>query len=154
MIARAAAILLMLGGCASAADLPTPALTPGKARDGIAAADLCPVAHTAKIRNVSQALKAKVYARYGLYGNHTGYCKIVQGCEVDHLVSLELGGSNDLENLWPEPYSGTTWNAHVKDRLENKLHALVCAGKITLPQAQYDISHDWVGAYRTYLGTP
>jgi hypothetical protein len=47
----------------------------------------------------------------------------------------ELGGSNDPANLFPERL-----NAHpgyrVKDKLENKLHDLVCDGKMTLRAAQ------------------
>jgi hypothetical protein len=45
-----------------------------------------------------------------------------------------------------------TLNAHVKDRLENKLHKLVCTGKLGLPEAQKAIAQDWVEAYKTYIG--
>ena len=48
--------------------------------------------------------------------------------EVDHLISLELGGSNAIRNLWPEPYAGR-WGARTKDVLENRLHDLVCEGQ-------------------------
>ena len=41
--------------------------------------------------------------------------------EIDHIVSLELGGSNDIANLYPDPGSGRA-NYHVKNRLENSLH--------------------------------
>ena len=59
-----------------------------------------------KVRNVTSAEKAAVFHSYDLAGNHTGYCQNDDklGCEVDHLISLELGGSNDQANLWPEPY--------------------------------------------------
>ena len=90
--------------------------------------------------NVPQAEKDAVYQSYGLAGNHTGYCDTQQGCEVDHLISLELGGSNDQTNLWPQPYQGTPLNAHVKDQLENFLHAQTCAGNIALDQAQQEIA--------------
>jgi hypothetical protein len=52
--------------------------------------------------------------------------------EIDHIVSLELGGSNDPADLFPEPGSGAA-KYHVKDTLENKLHDLVCAGTMTSP---------------------
>ena len=52
----------------------------------------------------------------------------------------ELGGSNDIASLFPEPGSGPA-NYHVKDKLENKLHALVCAGSITLRAARGGIRH-------------
>ena len=50
--------------------------------------------------------------------------------EVDHLISLELGGSNSIRNLWPQSYLTQPWNAHVKDRLENNLHAMVVSGQL------------------------
>ena len=138
---------------AFAADLPTPTLTPGDALN-VTAADICNPSYAKAARNVSSSLKAAVYRSYGLTGNHTGYCAVDGGCEVDHLVSLELGGSNKITNLWPEPYAGTVWNAHTKDRLENYLHAEVCAGRVTLGSAQHDIALDWVAAYVRYLGEP
>ncbi len=40
--------------------------------------------------------------------------------------------SNRAMNLWPEPYD-IEWNAHVKDRLEGRLHRMVCARELDLP---------------------
>lgn len=145
-------LMLLSVHVAHAAELPDPQETPGKTRPGVTAADLCPVAHTPTLRNVSEAEKRQVYMRYGLAGNHNGYCASLEGCEVDHLISLEIGGSNEVENLWPEPYDGTVWNAHVKDKLENKLHALVCARTVTLADAQHEIATDWIAAYKKYIG--
>jgi len=73
--------------------------------------------------------------------------------KVDHLISLELGGSNSLKNLWPQSYVTLPYNAHKKDVLENKLHALVCSGAIDLKTAQHEIATDWIGAYRKHVGT-
>ena len=50
------------------------------------------------VRNVSAATKRAVYAEYGIASHQPGKY------EVDHLISLELGGSNDIRNLWPESY--------------------------------------------------
>jgi hypothetical protein len=148
------AVCLAFVAPAFGADLPTPSLTPGVVRPGITADDLCPVAHTGQVRNVTAADKRAVFQSYGLAGNHTGYCDVDGGCEIDHLISLELGGANDRENLWPQPYSGTVWNARVKDKLEDRLHRMVCAGTITLQSAQQEIASDWIGAYRRYIGDP
>lgn len=138
------------------ADLPDPHLTPGVARTGVTADDLCPVAHTPALRLVLGTEKKAVYAEYGMTvvndKFHIGYCASAAGCEVDHLISLELGGANDERNLWPEPYDGTAWNAHVKDKLENKLHALVCAKTISLTDAQNAIRMNWIAAYKQYVG--
>ncbi len=73
--------------------------------------------------------------------------------EVDHLISLELGGSNAIRNLWPEPYAGR-WGARTKDVLENRMHDLVPAGQLSLAVAQHQEATDWVGAYRRYVGSP
>jgi len=72
--------------------------------DAITTALICTLGYSKCIRNVPQAAKQSVYTSYGLAGNHSGYCDTNQGCEVDHLISIELGGSNDQQNLWPEPY--------------------------------------------------
>lgn len=148
MIWRSACLLVLLPISAIAGDLPDAAITPGAARPGITAAELCPVSHTAQLRNVPRAQKIAVYRAYGMSGPRTGRCAAAQGCEIDHLISLEIGGSNEPSNLWPQNYSGTPWNAHAKDRLENRLHSEICAGTITIKKAQHDIATDWIAAYR------
>jgi hypothetical protein len=60
-------------------------------------------------------------------------------CELDHLISLELGSSNRLRNLWPEPYD-IVWNTHVRDRLENRLYQMVCARQLA--------SRGWISWHR------
>ncbi len=123
-------------------DLPNRALTPG----GIlthSAAVVCRPGYASSVRNVPTAESDAVYARYHVA--HVPYAH-----EVDHLVSLELGGSNAIQNLWPEPYAGR-WGARTKDRLENTLHDLVCAGRVALPAAQHIEATNWVAAYRRYV---
>jgi hypothetical protein len=71
---------------------------------------------------------------------------------VDHLISLELGGSNGIANLWPEttePRPGY----HEKDRFENYLHDQVCRGAISLSAAQRRIAEDWL-KYWNEAGEP
>lgn len=85
---------------------------------------------------------------YGIpYSRHSDF-------EVDHLVSRELGGADDVKNLWPESYVTQPWNAHRKDRLENYLHKLVCSNQITLEEARREIAYDWRIAYKKYFGEP
>jgi hypothetical protein len=128
-----------------AADLPRHALTPGVSL-GVGAAQICRPGYAASVRNVPSSEKQDVYARYGV-------ADVPYAHEVDHLVSLELGGSNALTNLWPEPYRGR-WGARTKDTLENRLHDLVCAGRIALAHAQRIEAGNWVAAYRRYVGAP
>ncbi len=128
------------------AHLPDPQLTPGDTLD-VTASDICVSGYSAKVRDVPQSVKDQAYAEYGITSHAPG------SYEVDHLISLELGGSNSLKNLWPEPYTGD-WNAHVKDKLENKLHDLICSGQLDLKSAQQQIATDWISAYVKYIGQP
>lgn len=124
---------------------PDPALTPGEAFPNVTAAQVCVPGYSAGVRSVSSAEKAQVYARYGVVnvaGQH----------EVDHFISLELGGDNALANLWPEPYLPVP-GARQKDTVENYLHAQVCKGAMTLLQAQQAIVGDWYAVYRRITGT-
>jgi hypothetical protein len=73
--------------------------------------------------------------------------------ELDYLITPELGGSADRENLWPERYTSRTWNARVKDELEEMLPRLVCTGNVSLAAAQRDIATDWIAAYKKYFRT-
>jgi hypothetical protein len=128
---------------AESGNLPDSRLTPGDTLD-VSTADICSRGYTKLVRDVPAAVKREAYAEYGR-SKEKGKC-----CEVDHLIPLELGGSNRLKNLWPEPYD-IEWNARVKDQLENRLHAMVCAGEIDLPAAQKAIATDWIAAYKQYV---
>lgn len=116
--------------------LPDLVCTPGIASPNVTTAQVCKPGYASSVRNVSQSEKDQVFAEYGIVQHPTG------AYEVDHLISLELGGSNDIKNLWPEPYTGPD-NAHEKDKIENYLHAQVCSGKMTLKQAQDGIAKNW-----------
>jgi hypothetical protein len=133
-------------------NLPDPTLTPGNVLTGVTAAQVCEPGYSRLVRHVSEEVRQQVFAAYGLPGNHFGHCGGRQGCELDHLISLELGGSNSPKNLWPESYDSQPWNAHLKDHLENKLHALVCSGRLSLLDAQQAISLNWIEAYERYVG--
>lgn len=100
--------------------------------------------HGAKIRNVSESLKKKVFAEYNIDPTSDKF-------EIDHLISLELGGTNDIKNLWPQSYTTTPYNAHMKDNLENTLHRMVCSNQMNLSDAQREISTDWILAYNKYV---
>ena len=108
---------------------------------------ICTPGYSKSVRKVTVRTRGKVYAEYKVDPLRDYY-------EVDHLVSLELGGSNDIKNLWPQSYSIYPWNARLKDRLENRLHKLVCEGKLDLPTAQFEIATNWIQAYLKYIGNP
>jgi len=88
----------------------------------------------------------EILRRYGLPpGPHPDY-------EIDHLIPLCLGGSDDPSNLWPQPRRSIeeTWNAEVKDQLERLMCNMVCDGQIDIATAQEAFATDWIAAYRTY----
>lgn len=58
--------------------------------------------------------------------------------EFDHYMPLCAGGSNSLENLWPQPLS----EAAVKDKLEVEICNALKTGSMTQPQALQKV-HDW-----------
>ena len=124
-------------------DLPDRSLTPGVVLT-TSTGRVCTSGYASSVRDVPGSESDAVYARYGVV--HVPYAH-----EVDHLVSLELGGSNAIGNLWPEPYAGR-WGARTKDVLENRLHDLVCSGQLGLRRAQRLEATDWVAAYRRFVG--
>jgi hypothetical protein len=133
---------------------PDPALTPGALNPAVTQATIgstiCVSGWTATIRPSSSfttALKIKQIVQYGYSDTKTA------SYEEDHLIPLELGGAPaDPRNLWPEPYTitladGRSTGARTKDGFETKLKSQVCAGTITLAQAQGDIGDHWVHAF-------
>jgi hypothetical protein len=103
---------------------------------------------TGDIRDVPAAEKFAVEREYGLAPRHYG-----RTLEIDHIVSLELGGSNAIANLFPERA-----NAHPgyrsKDRLENALHRIVCRGAMRLRTVQRRIAANWQLLYAQIFGVP
>lgn len=121
-------------------NLPARSVTPGGG--GLSLAAICPsVSAALEERRPSTAVKDEVYNEYGIAaGQRYRY-------RIDHLVPLELEGSNSIRNLWPQLIGAS----RAKDRLEDTLHSMVCAGEITLASAQYAIRTDWVRAYHRYV---
>jgi hypothetical protein len=86
----------------------------------------------------SQTEDFKRYVAFPHYGL-TWY----RSSELDHLVPLELGGSNDATNLWPELGKPS---GNPKDSVENALHRAVCSGRVSLARAQAAIASNWTTA--------
>ena len=122
--------------CMAQSGLPDPRCTIGAIFLKATTAQICSPGYASSVRNVPQSEKDKVYAEYGITKHTLG------AYEVDHEIPLEIGGSNDIKNLWPEPYTGP-YNAHEKDQVENYLHDQVCSGKVALKDAQTAIAANW-----------
>ncbi len=132
-------------GCVVHNALPDSACTPGAVIPQATREQICTLGYSKSVRDVPNQVKDDVYAEYGTTLHAPGEY------EVDHLISLELGGSNDIANLWPEaaePRPGF----HEKDKVENYLHDQVCSGAISLQQAQTQIASNWLSIYQQMPG--
>jgi hypothetical protein len=129
--------------CSARGALADHSCTPGSLNSQVTQANIgqtiCVTGFTRTIRppvSFTNPLKAEQMRSYRLSGPASDY-------ELDHLVSLELGGNpTSPQNLWPEAYAPVP-GAHEKDRVENFLHAQVCSGAMTLADAQAKITGDW-----------
>lgn len=125
-------------GCKVRGPLPDRQCTPGAYYPRATARQICVSGYTAKVRNVSAATKRTVYAAYGISRHYRGQY------EIDHLVPLELGGSNSLANLFPEAARPSP-GFREKDRVENRAHSSVCSHGRALRPTQRQIAKDWTG---------
>lgn len=115
--------------------VPNPKLTPGR------------VARTDKDRSgVTVEMEQKVFARYRLPWEWRA------GFKIDHLIPLELGGADTLDNLWPQRVRVRPYGADRKELLTDVLLQKVRAGKMTVAQAQEEISRDWIDAFIDHVG--
>jgi|SRR5947207_1330898 len=129
-----------------ATGFPIHIYTPGKVNPDLTKEVICsPKFRTENYRKVSLQTKKDVFDEYKVsWKDHDKY-------EVDHLIPIELGGSNSIYNLWPEAYDPRP-GAHEKDIVENYLHKQVCDGVMPLNQAQDFIAHDWYQIYKEIEG--
>jgi len=126
--------------------VPDHELTPGVAR-AISMSDVCHASYSDDARLVAASTQEKVLQEYGIDSARAG------NYELDYLISPQLGGTDDIHNLWPEPQSATVWNTRTKDALEDRLHQMVCDGTIDLATAQQDLATNWISAYKRYFHT-
>jgi hypothetical protein len=129
--------------------IPDPKCTPGAVNTTLTVTVLRdPSFHTSCVRDntTSASQKANTYAWYSIaHPDHNQ--GVMQVCELDHLISLELGGADSLDNIWPQ-----CGPSHVvlrerffkqKDAVENYLAKQVRDGVMSLEDAQNGIAHDW-----------
>jgi hypothetical protein len=143
LLGGAVGLLWVISAFAQSPMRPNPQLTPGVVRTSNAA-EICAASfRTGPYRHTTSAIKKQVCKEYGLTD-----CPHEGKMEIDHLIPLELGGLDDIKNLWPQLAPEYHW----KDKLENYLHKQVCSGKMNLSDAQHDISADWFTAYMKMEG--
>lgn len=128
--------------CQAQGPLPDPACTPGAVFPEATREVICVTGYTKTVRDVSTNIKKKVFARYGIR-----YPVPFGSYEIDHLIPLELGGNNDIANLWPksaEPFPGF----YEKNITGHYLRQEVCQGRVALTVAQQQIANDWFLVYK------
>jgi hypothetical protein len=128
-------------GCSVRGPYPDHACTPGAVFAEATPGIICVSGYSRSVRNVSVSTKKKLYAAYGL-----SYPEPRGNYELDHLIPLELGGSNEPANLFPEAAEPAP-GFHEKDLVENYLHQEVCAQRLELHAAQVAIADDWLAVY-------
>jgi hypothetical protein len=128
------------------ASLPDPTLTPGAIRP-LSKEQVCHTTWGTDRRFVTERMKKQVAAAYGLpWSEHSSR-------EFDHVVPRSLGGADSTANLWPmccREGNRIVGPAHAKDVLEVRLGRLVCAGKLSLSEAQEAIRRNWIEAAARY----
>jgi hypothetical protein len=140
------AFFALSGVAVADSGLPNPSLTPG-AVASTEIAKVCATGYARRVRpvgNVWSRLRNQAYDEYGLKRGERSFIDAAgrrhPAYQIDHLIPIELGGAPaDLHNLWPQPIAA----AKQKDRVENELHALVCAGQMPIRDAQRAIARDW-----------
>jgi hypothetical protein len=129
--------------------IPDPTCTPGAFNPTITLAILKNTNfRTCCIRDKveSETAKKVAYQWYGLTppANNTGESMT---CELDHLVPLELGGGDSMDNIWPQcgPDSVTLKERYFKqkDQVEMYLAGQVKAGAMNLTTTQRAIAKDY-----------
>jgi hypothetical protein len=115
--------------------IPNAKLTPGR------------VAVSEKDRHgVTAAMEQKVFRRY-----HLPWARRAE-FKIDHLIPLELGGADTIDNLWPQKITARPYGSDRKELLTEVLLQKVRDGKMTLAQAQEEIRRDWIDAFIDHVG--
>ena len=92
--------------------------------------EICVTGYSARHRNVTEQTKREIYAEYGI--EHRARFNTPGSYEIDHIVPLELGGSNDPRNLFPQPYPFYVMKDHMEDFMRDE----VCDHGLKLASAQ------------------
>lgn len=123
--------------------LPDMEKTPGVVRTSDAKEICNPKFRTKPYRLTTPAMKKHVCLAYGVKP-----CPKAKKMELDHLLPLELGGKDDERNLWVQ----FAPEFHYKDHLENYLKVQVCTERMSLADAQREITTNWVASYEKHIG--
>ena len=129
--------------------VPDPKCTPGAVNPTLTLKVLAdPGFKTECVRDdaTSEDEKKQTYAAYNMTepAKNSGES---QTCELDHFISLELGGADTLDNIWPQCGPDNVGlddrNFKRKDLVEDFLGREVREGRLSMADAQKGIVEDW-----------
>lgn len=135
-------LVLLANPSTARENVPDPALTPGEVLTTDLSA-ICTHGYSASVRKTTSQMKNETYRAYGVRGSRKHW-------KIDHLVPLCLGGADTMKNIWPSNFKAGKYNAATKDRLELKIHELVCGRSLPIEEAQGLFISDWRTAYDQY----
>ena len=107
--------------------------------------DICS-ARTGTIRHIEQSERIQAFKNAGID------LKESDEYEWDHRISLTVGGSNHISNMMLQSYRNRC-NAHDKDKLEVRLHSLICHDKVAVIEAQEALYNRWKDGFKKYVDT-
>ena len=148
---RLTVIVLLLGVCSVSCACTTDGIYPDTSLEctptsvyPVTKEEICVKGYSLTVRKTTQAMKNKVFELYGIPEEER------KNFVLDHVISLQLGGRDDIDNLFPQNKNGEI-NSRTKDKIENFLKRSVCKDEITLKEAQEQIKEDWVAVLEDYL---
>ena len=98
MVSRTQLLHLILLPLSTMADeLPNLELTPGVSRTDLTKQEICSTHWGLDKRYVTATMKREVKQEYQFKKSDCPSGRVV----IDHLISRELGGADDVKNLWP-----------------------------------------------------
>jgi hypothetical protein len=125
----------------------TPGATNPTITQATVTSTICQPRYVNQIKSqISKKTSTEVFAEYAIA------TKMRSDYAIDHLVPLDLGGTNALTNLWPIPLKGTA-TPQLKAVVDAAVHKSMCAGFISLATAQGLFNASWPSV-DTNLVTP
>jgi len=160
IIVAALALTTVSGLAGTFPTLPDRKLTPGKANTSLSVSKICSTKWGKDARAVTDKMKKDVIKAYHF---SSSVCPVttfkgnrIPRVEIDHLISRDIGGADDIKNLWPQCYepvkkakSKQANGAHKKDRLEVELNKRICKTRSAalLREYQRKTKINWISLY-------
>jgi hypothetical protein len=119
-------------------------LTPGDYNISMTAKQLRIIGYQKTFHKVLKEREDSVFSLYKIPENEK------QKYLIDWLIPEQLAGTKNIKNLYPLSKTDTTWGIQKKERVNSVMYKLVVTGQISLQQAQYEVSNNWIKAYMKY----